>query len=464
MLVPLLACTLFGAPQERTERTILDLKAERERILVESGERHLEYGLELRRKGLTIQAATQITLAVEVSSGKNEHARFVLGLLRDLEDDFWKRRIERPSAERLAVYEKRAGKLRQQDLEGRIDIVRFAEQRGLEELAMEELRALLLELEEPLVFDDKGRLLLAGEKLSRSLAERVRAEAIEIDGLLYARDACLARLPQLTHLHETAAPSLRVLSSGDEAEAARLHAAASQLLPLLYADLGVVPERRPRVLVLHVRSLYTAYLDIVGLSAHRGTDGFADRLTNTAVVCRENPAHETLTEENLLGLTLHELTHLCQLSASPAAFPPWYLEGSAEKHGGEGAFHWDGETLTTGGLMARVRLDELRARPFTLQELFDADPLALLAADRLAARRFYTGAWAFLRFLEQGCEPRIADRLDQWRRICLGSILGADLYRAYAMDASASQRLFLDLFGDVLPRLESDFQTWLAGL
>src|SRR5206468_295457 len=84
--------------------------------------------------------------------------------------------------------------------------------------------------------------------------------------------------------------------------------------------------RRLQIVVLAERASYGAYLDFAGLSSHRAADGFADRVAATAVLC-----HEGLTDESVLGLALHELTHLYQLSVTPAALPSWFLEGSAER-------------------------------------------------------------------------------------------------------------------------------------
>jgi hypothetical protein len=103
-------------------------------------------------------------------------------------------------------------------------------------------------------------------------------------------------------------------------------------------------------------------------------------------------------------------------------------------------------------------------RPTTLlplRELLAGDALPLLARDRIEARRFYAQSRAFLRFLEQGAGVEVAERLERWRAMCLGSILGADLYRPYSMDASASHELFLELFGPDLERLEREFGAWL---
>ena len=118
--------------------------------------------------------------------------------------------------------------------------------------------------------------------------------------------------------------------------------------------------------------------------------------------------------------------------------------------------------LVTREKMTPGRLVELREAPLPLRELLKADPLALLAQDRVTARRFYAQAWALVRFLEQGAGPECAERLARWRRMCLGSILGADLYKPYAMDSTASQALFLELFEKDLARLETEFGAWLA--
>ena len=445
--------------QARKEAAIEAFKEERERVLIACGQRHLEYGLELRKQGLTLQAATQIVLGVDASRGRNDTAEFILRLMRQFEDAFWKRKLGKPSAEKLAAYERRAAKLRQQDLEDLLGLVRFADRKKLAEQAWEELADVLLAQDEPLVFDEKGTLLVAGERLDGPLAERARREAVEIGGKPYPRDTFLRRVPGVLRLFEVTSPTLRVRSTASQEEAARVHAAASALLPDLCVELGILPERRLQLVVLDRRRDYGAYLDIAGLSDHRAADGFADRAAGTAVLCSEGS-----TPEYVLGLALHELTHLVQLTASPAAFPSWYLEGSAEAYGGEGTFSFDGTTLTTRGPMSRARLDELRAAPLPLRELLAGDALAFLARDKAAARRFYAQSWAFLRFLETGAGPEIAERLERWRTMCLGSILGADLFKPYAMDRSASAELFLELFEKDLARLEGEFGAWLAKL
>src|SRR5262245_51984230 len=148
------------SPQGRREKAIEDYKEERTRMLLYSGQRHLEYGLELRKRGLTTQAAAQIVMAVEASQGRNSGATFVLRLMRTYEDEFWKRKIEKPSRDKLEAYDKRAAKLRKEDHEAWLELVRWAQRADLDEQAYEELRELLLALDEPLDFDARGRLVV----------------------------------------------------------------------------------------------------------------------------------------------------------------------------------------------------------------------------------------------------------------------------------------------------------------
>jgi len=452
---------ILAAPllQGRREDAIADFKKERMRVLLLSGQRHLEYGLELRKKGLTLQAAAQIQMAVEASQGRNPAAELVLNLMRAYEDEFWKRKIEKPTRERLEAYESRAQKLREEDREAHLDLVKWAVRADIEEQAYDELRELLLEIDEPLVFDERERLVVMGKPLAGAVAERVKAGAIEINGQPYVRDAFLRRVPEVTRIYEKSSPELRVRSTRSLADAEELHAAASQLLPILRDDLGAVPERRLQLCVLGERKHFNAYLDMSGLSAHKAADGFADRVNGTAFLCPEGS-----TEDYVLGLALHELAHLYQYSVSPAVLPSWYLEGCAESYGGAGTFRWDGKALLVRGTMAPARLEELRAGVLPLAELLDGEALAMLSSDKLTARRFYCESWAFLRYLEQGAGPEIAARFQRWRTLCFGSAAGAQFDKPYETDASASRKLFRDIFAKDLPTLEEGFGAWLNAL
>lgn len=448
---------LVLVPQGSREKRIEDFKEERTKVLIAAGQRHLDYALELRDKGLTVQSAAQLVLAVEVSEEKHDGANFVLGLLRYYDDAFWKKKRAKVSPVRLAAYEKKAFELRVKDNKDRLELVRRAKSRDLDAQAYAELKELLLALDEPLVFDAKKQLVLPGGTLGGELAERIDMEAIHVNGKPYVRDRFLERLPELTRLYEATSATLRVRSNTSAAEAEELLAAGTALFAHLGADLGAVPDRRLQLFVLAERSHYERYLDISGLSSHKVADGFADRLTETAMLCKE-----TSDAEHVLGLALHELTHLYQLAVTAATLPSWFLEGSAECFGGEGTFAWDGQELLVRRPMRAERLADVRAEPFPLKELLTLDAIDLFGPDPVRQRRFYAQSWALVTFLESGAAADFGERFVRWRSMCFGSAIGTDFQHPYESDETKSENLFLAQFEQDLPELERAFQAWLA--
>lgn len=453
------AVLLLSIPAQFTrEKRIEEYKEERTRVRLECGQRHLEYALELRDKGLVVQSAAQIVIAVEVAEGKHPGANLVLRIMRTYEDAFWRRKPAAVTAARLQSYEQQAAKLRLADQEQRLELVKWAQRKDLDEQAYSELVELLLARDEPLAIDAKGALVLPGGTLGGALAERVKATAILINDEPYVRDLVLRRLPEVTRLFEVSSATLRVRSTTSVEEARALHGAAAALIAHLREDLGASPDRRLQLFVLDDRKAYDRYLDLADLSAHKVADGFADGVAATALLYRRGT--ET---EGVLGLALHELTHLFQLAITPAALPSWFLEGSAERFGGQGTFAWDGKTLATRLPMNAARLEEVRAQPLSLRELLTTDALATFG-DAALQRRFYAQSWALVTFLESDAAAELGQRYRRWRAMCLGSAIGADLVHAYAVDASASEELFLELFGQDLEVLEQAFLAWLGAL
>jgi hypothetical protein len=304
--------------------------------------------------------------------------------------------------------------------------------------------------------DRHGHRALRGHVDPDLLARLMRADAIEINGLPYVRDTFLRRVPQVKRVFEKSTPELRVRSTTSVEEAEHVHAACAALLPVLDADLGLAPGRRLQVIVIGERAHYNTYLDLADLSSHRAADGFADRVAATAVLCREGSD-----DAHVLGLALHELAHLHQLSVTPAAFPSWYREGWAESFGGTGTFTFDGTTLETRLPMSAARLAEVRAAPFPLRELLDADALALLAADKTAARRYYAQSWAFLRFMRRGAGDALAAKFVDWETRCRGQALGFELGGASEDAHRAAAALFQRMFEEDLDKLERGFGEWL---
>ncbi len=433
-----------------------EFEKKREETLFRTGQRHLEYGAELRKRGLTIQAAEQFLLAVESSEGRNQGAHQVLALMRRFDDKFWSKKAPRPTKAGIDGYAKEASKLAGKDRRERVDLALLAHARGLQGEAGREIRSLLLARDDPLEFDASGSLLLEGERVPPEVSRPFREEAIEINGRLYPRDLFLSRLPGLGRIWEKTTPELRVRSTRSAEEVEAFHALGSGLLPRLEADIGARPGRRLHLVLLAERKTYEAYLDAAGLASHKTVDGLADPAAFVALVCAEG-----LDEANLQRVALHELTHLFERGCSSAAMPGWYMEGFAETYGGDGTFRWDGTRLETGGDFDRSRIGELRGRRFPLREFLTADPLELWGSDKDGALRFYAQSWAFLRYLRTGAGAEIADRLGRWEAMCRGSAIGAEAGAPLKTDRKQAQALFLDTLGEGIEKLEAGFGAWL---
>lgn len=458
ILVSLLLAVFARGEQDGS---LAEFQARRQKVLFSAGQRHLDYGLDLRKKGLAMQAAAQIVLAVEASEGENRNANYVLGLMRRYDDGFWKKKIEKPGAKKVEVYEKKARELRADDAEERLELGLWAWEESLEEEAFIEFEEMLRARDEPLELDATGAIRVGKRSIPPAAALRIQAEAITINDKLYVRDEFLELLPELKTVYEATSPELRVRATTSEADARSFHALAAQLLPRLAEDLGGASDRRLQVVLFGERKLYDTYLVAAELLAYRSGAGYADSARRVAIVCMEG------TDEAMAqGIVLHELTHLAQYAASPAILPSWYSEGFAELYGGEGTFTWNGTDLTTGGAMARRRIESLQGegKLVPLADLLEGEALNILSLDTEKGQRFYAQAWAFVTFLRSGAGEEIAARFEQWEQKCLGSAIGANVIQKNGRDRSASQKLFRETFAKDLDRLETEFAAWVQRL
>ncbi len=457
----LLALTALATPTPDDDRSRLALL--RTKALVEAGQRHLEYGVQLRKEGLCVQAAEQIVRAVEVSGGQNPGALTVLHLMQDLEDRFWKRNNPRPGASKLDTYAREAKKLELTDQRERLEVASWAWTHQLWEDAHTEYVDILRRRGEALDFDKSGCIVLEAGRLPEKESQRVREEAVTINERLYLRDAFLLLMPEIKTVFEARSERLCVRSTRDLAEAQRISALIGALLPILENDLCARPTQRLTLVLLDQAELYDTYLDRARMPENKAATGFADKLKGLAIVCTGKA-----TDEVQLAVCLHEMTHLFTYSISRATMPSWYDEGLAESYGGQGVFEWKDGKLSVGGLMPAARLDLLRHQnlQLKLRDLLATRAISALAQDELKGRAFYTQAWAFVRFLRTGAGDDIARRFAEWETMCKGAlvdavVLGAGPDRDKPPGASD---LFLKSFGKDLPRLEDAFTAWLAKL
>ncbi|MBK7877710.1 MAG: hypothetical protein IPJ77_18655 [Planctomycetes bacterium] len=430
-------------------------------LRIQIGQRHLEYGLDLRKQGLPTQAAAQIVLAVETSDGKNPGANTVLSIMRQYDEAFWKRHGSRPSKTKLEAYGKRAAKLLFDDEKERLELANWGQVRKLEREAHDEYVELLRARNEPLAFDAKGQITLPSGAIPKAPSETLHAEAITINGVLWVRDELLEKLPEVTSIFQADSEELLVRSTVSLEVAQSIHALGSALLPILEEDVGARPEQRLVLYLFAERKTYEALLDALGHAEHKLVSGVAMNHPRLALACAEG-----LDERGTQALCLHELTHHDVQSVSRAVFPSWYSEAYADTFGGPGTFEWDGTKLVAGGLLPKERLERLRerdgARP--IRALIETQALDAWRKGKESGFAFYAEAWAFLRYLRQGASEDVQRRFALWEDRCRGQVLGFEAGARRQGRGAAASELFLELFGKELHVLEDGFATWRTTL
>jgi len=430
-------------------------------LQIEQSQRHLKYGLDLRKQGMTIQAAAEIIRAAELGRGRNPGATAVLSIMRQYDAAFWKRYGSRASPAKVEMYDKKARGLAATEDKEILELANWANSKKLENEAQEVYLEILLRRDEALEFDAKDQIVLPAGTIPKDASARIKEGAIAINGRWYVRDELLAKLPELKQVFEVSSAELRVRTTTTEEQARELHNMCVKLLPALALDLGASSQRRLSLLVFGKRAEYEMTCDALGYGGHKVVTGLASSSPLVALVCAEETPAEVLN-----AVCLHELTHLFCFAVSHSVFPPWYTEGFAETFGGADTFRWDGAKLTVAGMFARERIDALKLEGGTLPlaQMFATDPLTLWTKSKDAGLAFYAQAWAFVRYLRTGAGAEIAARFDQWETRCIGQALGFELGAKRSTQSGPAGELFLELFGKDLPKLEIGFQAWLREL
>ena len=455
ILAALFSALGFAQSKASAATQFLSRKAELE---LEQSQRHLEYGLELRKQGLTLQSAEEIVLAAQLGAGRNPGAAQVLSIMRQYDAAFWKRYGSRPSKAKIESYNKKAAAMATADMQERLELANWAFARDLLDEAQAEYVALLGDSDEPLVFDAKGQIVVRAGAIPKQASEKLRAEAITINGRLYVRDELLAKLPKLERIFEVSSPALRVRATTSLEHAQDVHAMCTQLLPELEAELGAAPTRRLQLFLFTARADYEATLDSLGVGEHKLVAGVALPRPPVAIVCMEG-----MPEEIARGVILHEATHLFTYAVSRSALPAWYSEGFADSFGGTGTYTWDGSKLTVKGLFDQARIDALKLEGGTmpLRDLLEANQFEQWRRGRDVGLAFYTQSWAFLRYLRGGAGDGIAARFAEWEVRCRGQLLGFEPGSKNAANPRAAGDLFVQMFEPDLDKLERGFKEWL---
>ncbi|MFO0981339.1 MAG: hypothetical protein U1E76_06220 [Planctomycetota bacterium] len=454
-----LAAALALAPAD--EKAIARLEADTRKALIDAGQGHLELGYWCRKAGLAAQAAAEFLRAVEVSRGEHPSAWRPLAAMRRFEDAFFKFKRKNPSRELLDQYQRRVQKL-EEDFER--DAIRLATRAfalDLKQRAYEEFRAILVTRDLPLVFDERGSIMLGAATVPAELSNTFRNESILINGARYLRDAFLTLVPGIKDVSEATSERLRVRSERSADEAQQVLAIAEAELPFLEEECGGRPTRRMDVFVFQQRASFQAYCEASGHAASRVAAGLADGRRNVCVVSGEAGARD-----EIFAITLHEVAHLFQFHVSASAMPSWYREGFAETFGGRGAFTWDGKQLKLGGLIQRASITPLQSEAgfIPLAELLQSDAHDLMTTDKQKAERFYAEAWVLVRFLRTGAKDDVRAAFERWENMCLGAALGAESQRQGKASPREAADLFLEIVGKQLGSLELELRAYLLKL
>ncbi|HUR29223.1 MAG TPA: hypothetical protein VM509_13630 [Planctomycetota bacterium] len=460
LAIALLACVSHAQfPPPQAPWT--DFEKKKYKLELEQSQRHLEYGLELRKQGMTTQAAAEIILAAEIGKGRNPGATQVLFIMRQYDAAFWKKWGSRPSKGKLDQYDKKARAMVLAEQKEQLELANWASTHDFEKEGQATYVDILLERDEPLAFDAKGLIVLPAGAIPAKASTKLREGAITINGKQYVRDDLLAKLPELKEIFEVSSDELRVRTTTTLEHATDLHAMCSQLLPALGEDMSAKAPKRLALFVFAKRVDFDKTLDALDLGAHKIVSGVATPSPLVALICAEG-----LTPEIARGVCLHELTHLFSFAVTHCVFPAWYNEGYADTFGGTATFAWDGAQLTLKGLLDRWRIDALKkdGGAMPLSELLVADQLAQWKLGKDAGLAFSAQSWAFVRYLRTGAGAEIAARFDQWETTCNGQALGYQVGVKRSSARGPASELFQQQFGKDLPKLEEGFKVWLSAL
>lgn len=450
-LFPLLTTLAFAQTASDQKAAEHDKRVLRERV--EIGKRHLDIGLWARDVGLVPQATTQFLRAVEASDGKHPGANTVLSVMRSYGDAFWRKEQKKPARALLADHARRVADADRRDRRSFAELGKSALGVGRVDEARSFLRQALL-LGAEIAFDATGKAKLDGVPIPSELAAWLQGQTADVgDGVRVFEPAAKGGFT-LKGFREHGSDALLVRSDLPPDRIKALHALGTALLPHVEQRLDGAPTRRLVLLVFAEHAAFTAYLQSLGVPA--AGKGLAEYGSFQTIVSAEG-----LPDAELQGLVLHELSHLCFFGIAPAAMPDWYAEGFAESFGGQGTFTWDGKTLQLGSVMAKDRLDALRADVMPLAQFVTTSIEPLLAADRTAGLRFYTQAWAFQRFLRQPGSPW-AKRFAHREAECRGAVLGAGGGRFG--DTAPAAAKFQQLFEADFAEIDAKFRAWLTTL
>jgi len=428
-----------------------------------AGQRRLTIGDWCVNKGLLEQAREQFALAISLGRGPaQERATAALGALERLTPDQIKKRFHPPTSKELKLYRLKVAKAVLDDRRGSKKLADSAWAAGesLEDVAAAGYGRLIDSARNIPEIDAEGRIVLDVGPVPAPISKAIRdaGGGITINGRPRIRTAFLRRIPSVDEIYMAECDVLALFSEKSLDEAVALHEVGAALLPYLKKDLGAAPDRVLNVCVFHATPSYHEYCARSGHPEYTVSNGFTNFEDFLSVVSVPDRNGRALTDFQIQSIVLHEMVHLFQFAVTATAMPSWYAEGLAETYGGVGAYQWEAgaKRLRVKGLVEQRRIDALRApgNMIGLEEFLSLEARNLHALDRAMTERFYTQAWAFLRFLRNGAGRTAARKLTAWEALCQNNRL----------DPAEARSRFRLAFEKNMKSLERDFVEFVKKL
>jgi hypothetical protein len=423
--------------------------------------RHLVIADWCADKGLFDQAMEQCRLAVSLTGGgyRTPETR-ALRRLESLTPSQIERGFHRPTKKEMKTYGMKAAKAIVEDRKGRKKLadMAYSKKEHLLKEALEEYDRLIRESDGLLPFDGKGRIVLDIDVVPEpvSMAYREEAKTILVNGKLYLRDQLFSHMEGVGEVSLEDSEGLQVFCTGNLEEAIEYSALGRELLARLEKDLDSSPREKLVLFLFADRSDYEGYCDATENGCYKVVQGFSSLGDSASLICTEDGDGERLSRFQTQCIVLHELVHLFHFSLTGMSLPSWYEEGLSETYGGAGVFSWRDGKLTTGGLLAGVKLAVLKQPDglIALDEFLAIDAAGLNNIDCDKASRFYIQSWAFVRYLGNGAGKTSSRKLDKWVEKC----------HADKLAPAAATVLFREIFARDLPGMERKFLKYLKKL
>lgn len=424
----------------------------------ETGKRHLILANSLEDRKVLMHAIEQFQLAADRGKGPKQ----VLGakaakMLRNLRKDRAENYYHYPNKKERIRYRGKAAAEHMRDRRGWKRLADYAADHPEQLLkeAMDGFERLIKDGYDLLKIDKNGRIELKEGPVPEYISKKFcdTEGVISLNGEKCLRNGVFNSLMSIDEIHSRESKNIRILFQEDRKEYGSLLKMCEDLYSLLKADFGDCPDQPLTLIMLSQWETFEDYCVDSGQSVYKTYRSFTDRENFVSVVCIAGGEEGDADFHEIYCCALHELVHLFLYCINQVVMPDWYQEGIAETYGGHGTFVCKGSRTRFKGALDGSRIERLRALGGALDlEAFFFTPQ--ITSDREATERFYTQAWAFYQYLNDGATSKIKKKFKGWEEECYSK----------ALDETAAQELLHAKFVKDLPAMEEGFFAYLKKL